>query len=578
MTDYEEQLELLTAYLDEEVTPAERAQVEALLEKDPEARRLLDELRQTSALVAALPGATAPGHFSDNVVARLEREALLGAENVPPQRWTLGNWSALAASIVLVAAAGWYVVPRLDQFKSERVAQPAAMREGDVVAVHSPAPRDNYAAPAESLSEAKHDSANSNLMFAHNAASAKSGTRPGAASIDADGAMTGAPQRSITPEPMVPMKNSPNLLDNCVLVDEAAEVDQSLKKGRLTPGELEKAPEAAFTNRITLEVPDPSAVNLVQRVVESNLASNFVKNLDHAPKDQPIDRGSSFYARQDNSDVEVQRTTKPAGPSRSSMDRGFVDSAAPDVCQIVINVPRGQAREMIAAVQSACSANGFESNIDVNGLRFDNNADPDVVTDKLVTIVDSTNYDDSDWEAGVNDDKEVAASGESSMGEAVGAEQPSASNGIGRGGRGPIAEPKSIPSAAGRGRRLTDAKEKTTVHQPAAENDVEENARPNRKPSSPPPATSQPIEERNASTATAKFADAREYGDDAARERAGVERLGVEFVGPLRPDDFEATDLVTCVVTIRPASALDEPTAPSEVTPASQPAGGASRG
>ncbi|MCA9254896.1 MAG: hypothetical protein KDA33_04635, partial [Phycisphaerales bacterium] len=128
MTQRDEQLELLTAYLDGEASEAQRAEVESLIAADPEARRLLAELRRTSQLVAGLPHSSAPTQFSQRIVARLEREALLGADRSDERRWTLGNWSALAASIALVVVAGWWVLPRVDQLRG-----PAGSRELAVV-------------------------------------------------------------------------------------------------------------------------------------------------------------------------------------------------------------------------------------------------------------------------------------------------------------------------------------------------------------------------------------------------------------------------------------------------------------
>ncbi len=60
--------ELLSAYLDGELSPAERAQVESQLAADPQARQLVEELRALSGAVRDLPRHTANGHFSQRVV------------------------------------------------------------------------------------------------------------------------------------------------------------------------------------------------------------------------------------------------------------------------------------------------------------------------------------------------------------------------------------------------------------------------------------------------------------------------------------------------------------------------------
>ena len=59
---------LLSAYLDGELSPAERTQVESQLAADPQARQLLDELRALSGEVRELPRYSAGSGFSQRVV------------------------------------------------------------------------------------------------------------------------------------------------------------------------------------------------------------------------------------------------------------------------------------------------------------------------------------------------------------------------------------------------------------------------------------------------------------------------------------------------------------------------------
>lgn len=107
-----EQYEQLTAYLDGELSDADRLEVESLLQRDPEARRLLEELRRTSRLVASLPRGTAPAGLPGSVMARLERRELLGETSVqakPPTRSSL-EWVrplAVAAGFALLLTASW---------------------------------------------------------------------------------------------------------------------------------------------------------------------------------------------------------------------------------------------------------------------------------------------------------------------------------------------------------------------------------------------------------------------------------------------------------------------------------------
>lgn len=103
----------LSAYLDGELSPDERAEVEAWLDADPQARRLLDELRAISGAVHALPRARASEELLGNLRTRLEREALLD-NSAPPEAirrassGSWGSWLAAAAVIALTFTAGYF--------------------------------------------------------------------------------------------------------------------------------------------------------------------------------------------------------------------------------------------------------------------------------------------------------------------------------------------------------------------------------------------------------------------------------------------------------------------------------------
>lgn len=92
----------LSAYLDGELDDEQRGEIEALLEQDPSAQRLLDELRMTAALVADLPRAEASDDLLESLSGRMERQALLDdavqAQQPPPERsWSGLRWLAVAA-------------------------------------------------------------------------------------------------------------------------------------------------------------------------------------------------------------------------------------------------------------------------------------------------------------------------------------------------------------------------------------------------------------------------------------------------------------------------------------------------
>lgn len=69
--------ELLSAYLDGELTPQEKLHVEQWLSRDPEARRLLDRLRRQRELLASLPRSRCPRDLAPLVLETAERRILL---------------------------------------------------------------------------------------------------------------------------------------------------------------------------------------------------------------------------------------------------------------------------------------------------------------------------------------------------------------------------------------------------------------------------------------------------------------------------------------------------------------------
>src|SRR5687768_9872166 len=87
MTDFPSQPdwdnELLSGYLDDELSADERARVEARLAADPAARRLFEELRAASQAVQALPNETVGYDLRDSILARAE-QAMLASPTAPP--------------------------------------------------------------------------------------------------------------------------------------------------------------------------------------------------------------------------------------------------------------------------------------------------------------------------------------------------------------------------------------------------------------------------------------------------------------------------------------------------------------
>lgn len=108
----------LSAYLDDALDPAERTAVESQLAASPEARAVLDELRQVKSLVSDLPRAGAPDDLVEALSEHIERQALLGEAEplrVPVERrpWQVGKLLATAAVFAIVCTAGFIVMMQL---------------------------------------------------------------------------------------------------------------------------------------------------------------------------------------------------------------------------------------------------------------------------------------------------------------------------------------------------------------------------------------------------------------------------------------------------------------------------------
>lgn len=114
--------ERLSAYLDDEITPQERAEIDAWLASDPSARAELESLRGVSRAIGNLPRVTAGPELADRVISQFEREALLARQEAPRSFPGKGWLAGLAAAAVLMLAVTIALRSRA------RVAEPAGER------------------------------------------------------------------------------------------------------------------------------------------------------------------------------------------------------------------------------------------------------------------------------------------------------------------------------------------------------------------------------------------------------------------------------------------------------------------
>jgi hypothetical protein len=119
--------ELISAYLDEDLGPAEMARAEELLAHNPESRKLLDDLKSQRSMLAAMPRESLGEDFAKRTAERAqraaEREVLVGSGRGPDLAATL---AAAAAMPPPSAEQEDYVVPARTPFTWERARRPIA--------------------------------------------------------------------------------------------------------------------------------------------------------------------------------------------------------------------------------------------------------------------------------------------------------------------------------------------------------------------------------------------------------------------------------------------------------------------
>ncbi|OQB81353.1 MAG: hypothetical protein BWX88_04290 [Planctomycetes bacterium ADurb.Bin126] len=104
MSDRDDILEQLSAWLDGELSDEQARRVEKAVRDDPHLQGELEALRSVRRLVRALPGRKAPEGFAARVLARAERAHLLGQPSAMVSRSF--RWISLATAAVVLLSAG----------------------------------------------------------------------------------------------------------------------------------------------------------------------------------------------------------------------------------------------------------------------------------------------------------------------------------------------------------------------------------------------------------------------------------------------------------------------------------------
>jgi hypothetical protein len=95
--------ELLSSFMDGELSPRQRTEVQRLAAHDPRVARRLRQLENSRSLLCSLPAAKAPADLLDQIKIALERQSLLQEPPLSRRRWA-GVWSLAFRRCVSAAA------------------------------------------------------------------------------------------------------------------------------------------------------------------------------------------------------------------------------------------------------------------------------------------------------------------------------------------------------------------------------------------------------------------------------------------------------------------------------------------
>lgn len=125
-------VELLSRFLDDDVTPAERRRAESLIAVDPEARAIYQGLRGVRGALAELGDAEPPGHLGALIERRValeaERSGLWARVDLGLRRFLVEPAMLPAFAVVLALAAMIYLlasgIDRFDRSQEPRILRP----------------------------------------------------------------------------------------------------------------------------------------------------------------------------------------------------------------------------------------------------------------------------------------------------------------------------------------------------------------------------------------------------------------------------------------------------------------------
>ena len=129
---------MVSAYLDDELEPADAKAFESLLESSPEVAEELAELQKVISLVGGLSEVQAPEDFYEKLNRRLRRRQILQPQTTP---WLsmIAVPLQLLSVVVILAVAALYMMSELDA-APEKIEREFLMPTGSTDAPVAPSP------------------------------------------------------------------------------------------------------------------------------------------------------------------------------------------------------------------------------------------------------------------------------------------------------------------------------------------------------------------------------------------------------------------------------------------------------
>lgn len=329
MDEKAQRYEQLTAYLDGELPEEQRREVERLLEQDADAGKLLEELRETSRLVAAMPRCKASPELMASIMGRLERRELL-AELEPPRlrgrKTSSLQWVrplGVAAGMAIICTASWLIYTQTETMVARKASPSGGIAQRNGADKIAPTGASEREGPDNKTVAARpsHRTEGPDLAFGaskqrrseeaeeRNTAAAAAPTDAGKLSRRAQQA---APKsetlmgESLKRDTLATAERPAGTLGKPHLeaADAAKEppaavpgrrLDDALAANKLDVGSILEADCDEFSNRIVLQTDQYTAQEITARVKQF-MSLREIQDLRTSPSNEPVAETQAFYA------------------------------------------------------------------------------------------------------------------------------------------------------------------------------------------------------------------------------------------------------------------------------------------